>query len=111
MPKKSPILQILVVISSILLSACASNGVSELYDFHTIETEDDRKVFEYRYPIGVTDSGKSISSRKVFSFEDMREELNKYMEVFRYCEQGFFVYDETFDGREYALRGECQEPK
>lgn len=100
-------------IPAFLLIGCASNSVSDLYDFYPVESDDDRKVFEYRYSIGVAGLAdqSSLSSRKGFSFADMREELNKYMDVFRYCEQGFFVYDEVFDGREYALRGECQEPK
>jgi len=100
-----------LLLTTLFLFSCATNKVSDLYDFHPIETVDSRKVFEYRYVLGESESRQPLSSSKAFSFVEMRKELNKYMDVYPYCNEGFFVYDELFNGREYTLLGECQEPK
>jgi hypothetical protein len=33
------------------------------------------------------------------------------MQANPYCTQGYFIYDESFDGNKYSLSGECQESK
>tara|TARA_R110002073_G_scaffold228312_3_gene389086 strand:- start:244 stop:582 length:339 start_codon:yes stop_codon:yes gene_type:complete len=107
--------QVLVLSTYCLLSACASNSYSELYDFYPVETKTDSKRFSYEFILGSgsrADGSRDAPPRGfVVSFNDMREELEKYMEENPYCTQGYFVYDEIFDGNKYTLLGECQESK
>ncbi len=105
----------LVLCTYFLLSACASNSYSELYDFYPVETNTDSKRFRYEFILGTGSAANSSREAPhrgfVVSFDDMREELEKYMDENPYCTQGYFVYDEIFDGNKYTLLGECQESK
>jgi hypothetical protein len=107
--------RILVLYTCLFLSACASNSHSELYDFYPVETNTDSKRFRYEFILG---TGSRVNSSReapprgfVVSFDDMREDLEKYMDENPYCTQGYFVYNEIFDGNKYTLLGECQESK
>lgn len=102
------------MVVAVLLASCASNQVSDLYEFYEVESDDERKLFGYRFVLDPAQRRPETNKRPVrggISFADMREELNKYMELFPYCREGFFVYDESFNGQRYILRGECQESK
>lgn len=98
-----------------LVAACASSRYSELYEFYPVETKTDSKLFRYEFilrPEQRINSSRSLPPPGfAVSFEDMRNELEKYMEANPYCTEGYFVYDESFDGNKYSLRGECQESK
>jgi len=99
-----------------LLSSCATTKISDLYEFYEVESEGESKLFGYRFVIDPNQrqpetSKRLTPDRYAVSFDDMRKELEKYMEVFPYCTQGYFVYDESFDGQKYILSGECQESK
>ena len=100
----------------LLLTACASNQVSDLYEFAVVDSETDSKLFEYSFVVDPNQRQPGTSKKLLprdfaVSFGDMREELRKYMQAFPYCTQGYFVYDESFDGQKYRLLGECQESK
>lgn len=100
----------------LLVVGCASSPISDLYEFYPVDSEDERKLFGYRFVVDPAQRQTATSKRKVplqfaVSFENMREELNKYMGVFHYCLEGYFVYDESFDGQRYILHGECKESK
>ena len=99
-----------------VLSACATNKISDLYEFYEIPSQSESKLFEYRFVVDPNqrraETSKRITSdRFAVSFRDMRDELEKYMDAFPYCSEGYFVYDENFDGQKYALLGECQESR
>ena len=101
---------------TLLLAACASHQVSDLYEFAVVDSETDSKLFEYSFVLDPNQrqpgTGKKLlPGNFAVSFDDMREALEKYMRAFPYCSQGYFVYDESFDGQQYRLRGECQESK
>lgn len=106
----------------VVLVACSSNKVSELYRFQPVQSADSSKRFTYglsvRGPGGVAERqgngrGQASAARRnpAADFEDMRDELENYMTVVEYCTQGYFIYDETFNGIQYLLHGECQESK
>jgi len=98
-----------------LMTACASNRYSELYEFYPVETKTDSKLFSYQFILRPDERGNSSGASPppgfVVSFEDMRQELEKYMAENPYCTQGYFIYNEIFDGNKYSLLGECQESK
>lgn len=109
-----------MILALSLLTACATNKLSDLYVLKPVETADLSKRFTYGYAIrgpggGQQGGGSESSSRngqsreRPGSFEDMREELENTMAVIGYCTEGYFVYDETFNGNQYLLHGECQE--
>lgn len=110
-------LKCLLVLSMLMtIVSCATNKVSDLYEFYEIESEGQSKLFGYGFILDPTkrQAGKSLKNvPKGFavSFADMRKELEKHMKIHPYCLEGFFVYDEVFDGKEYKLLGECQESK
>ena len=111
-----PLCCLLLVLSTLLLTSCASTGVSDLYEFYEIESANNSKLFEYRFIVDPNQRRPETSKKPaprggVVSFGHMRQELKKYMEAFPYCTEGYFVYDESFDGQEYKLLGECQESK
>lgn len=87
------------------LFACSSPSVSDRYDLQTLDSEDASKRFTY----GFSARGQDRDRSRAASVADMRRELENYMAATGYCEQGYFIYDETFDGAEYLLHGECQE--
>lgn len=117
----------LLLLLASLSSACASSKPSEHYNFRALETADQSKRFTYGFSIrSLGSAGESVlgntrsvgsspsdrdsrSRAKPINFEEMREELAIYMSVTEYCNKGYFVYDETFDGTQYLLHGECQE--
>ena len=99
-----------------ILCSCASSRVSNLYEFYEIESKGESKFFGYRFVLDPAQrqpgtSGRSIPDHFAISFDDMRKELKKYMAVYPYCTEGYFVYDESFDGQRYRLLGECQESR
>lgn len=103
-------------LAGLMLVSCVSNPVSDLYEFYEIESGTDSKLFGYRFVIDPAERQPGTSRRLMpngfnVNFADMRDELSKYMEVFPYCREGYFVYDESFDGQRYILLGECQESK
>ena len=103
----------------LMLQSCASQTLSSKYQLKAVETEDDSKRFTYGFNIagfgsslGGEGPNPSANARaRSANFEEMRKELETYMQVTGYCADGYFVYDETFNGREYLLYGECQESK
>lgn len=100
----------------IAASGCASNPVSELYEFYPVETNSESKLFEYQFILDPAERRSGTKQTKIpqgfaVSFNDMRAELDKYMKAYSFCLEGYFVYDESFDGQRYILRGECQESK
>lgn len=100
----------------LVLTGCATNKVSDLYEFYEVESKGESKLFGYRFVIDPNQrqpgtSKRLTPNRFAISFDDMREELENYMDVFPYCTEGYFVYDESFDGQKYTLLGECQESK
>lgn len=116
MSSKYRLLKALSVLACLSLTACASTGVSDLYEFYTVESTNDSKLFGYRFVVDPTERQPGTSKKILprgfnVSFADMRDELEKYMESFPYCRDGYFVYDESFDGQRYILHGECQESK
>lgn len=40
---------------------------------------------------------------------EMETALRIYFAMYPYCQEGYFVYDQGFDGSTYTLLGECQE--
>lgn len=112
----------LVLIVSGLLG-CASSSVSDRYQFESLDTEDSSKRFTYSAFIrgvggvaqeqgaGQAQGTAGPARARSVNVEDMKKELEGYMAVTGYCGQGYFIYDETFDGVEYLLHGECQESK
>ena len=62
-------------------------------------------------PLAVARDGNTVRPRRLetVDFSAMRKELDIYMDANLYCSEGYFVYNETFDGGEYLLHGECQE--
>lgn len=107
----------LVVLSLFtFLCSCATNKVSDLYEFYEIDSVGESKLFGYRFVLDpsqrqVGKNRRSVPAGFAVSFVDMREELEKYMKLYPYCQEGYFVYDESFDGQEYKLLAECQESK
>ena len=101
---------LLVSLMLLVLCACASNQFSRLYQFQQVDSEGPSKLFRYGLTIGQGTTVSPADARRV-SFADMRKELEKYMDAVQFCTQGYFVYNETFDGSEYLLHGECQESK
>ena len=106
---------------AVTLASCASPTISPKYQLRTVETEDESKRFTYGFSArrSALGSGGEAPTRgagrqrrdRGASFADMRKELETYMEITRYCSEGYFVFDESFDGNEYLLHGECQESK
>lgn len=41
--------------------------------------------------------------------ENMKIALDSYFEQQPFCEEGYFLYDQGFDGNTYTILGECQE--
>lgn len=105
----------LAVLVVTLVCACASSRYSELYEFYPVETKTDSKLFRYEFilrPEQGTNNSRAVPPPGfAVSFDDMREELERYMQANPYCTQGYFIYDESFDGNRYSLSGECQESK
>lgn len=102
----------------VVLTGCASPKISPKYQLKTVATEDDSKRFTYGFFAkgpgggpGSQPSARGGTRDRGVNFRDMREELGVYMEITGYCSDGYFIYDETFNGREYLLHGECQESK
>jgi len=102
------------------LSACATKVASDRYNFSAIDSQDNSKRFTYGFSVrraadgsSSTDGEPRVSSRprrqESADFMKMRDALENYMEDYQYCKEGYFVYNETFDGRHFLLHGECQE--
>ena len=106
---------IALVSSLMTLIACAGRGVSDLYEFHVVESQNESKLFTYQFILDPaqrsTQSRRAVPTGFSADFGDMREELAVYMRQYPYCLEGYFIYDETFDGERYMLHGECQESK
>lgn len=123
----------LILLLAFLAVSCASNKPSGQYEFSLVSTEDMSKRFTYGNILGRP--GSSLAERAEsggsaggasqrsgsqaprqaefarVSFAEMREDLEEYMAVEQYCTDGYFIYNETFDGRRYLLHGECQESR
>ena len=113
----------LIYIVLLVLGACASKVPSDRYNFSGVQSQDGSKRFVYGYsvrrsapgaPLAVERDGaarNAVRPRRLetVDFSAMRKELDIYMNVNPYCSEGYFVYNETFDGGEYLLHGECQE--
>lgn len=41
--------------------------------------------------------------------ERMEAALEAYFVEYPFCEEGYFLYDQGFNGRAYTMLGECQE--
>ena len=97
------------------LIGCAGANVSDLYEFHEVESQNESKLFNYQFVLDPAQrssaSRRDVPTGFAASFSDMRDELEIYMRTFPYCLEGYFIYDETFDGERYMLHGECQESK
>jgi hypothetical protein len=65
-----------------------------------------RFVYEVRFGSG---SRQSAGRSQAPSQEIMEEALEDYFAQDPYCEQGYFLYDQGFDGSSYTILGECQE--
>lgn len=111
-------------------TACATNKPPENFVLKPVASNDASKRFTYGALSGrgggPDDAGAGQSERQgggsaggqggrgggqTISFDQLREGLEDYMALNNYCTQGYFVYDETYNGREYLLHGECQESK
>lgn len=96
-----------VALLALMVIACASPTISDRYEFENVVSEDSSKRFTYGF--STRESGRNRP--RSASVEDMKKELGEYMAISEYCIEGYFIYDESFDGTEYLLHGECQESK
>ena len=118
-----PVSRIFLLILVSILVSCASKKVSDQYQLQSVESADSSKRFTYGFYVQRLGVGSpsldgenrgSIRSRprdQTANFEEMRQELKNYMAITGYCSEGYFIYDETFNGSQYLLHGECQESK
>lgn len=118
-----------VLLAAVFAASCATTQTSDQYEFSWVATEDMSKRFTYasfaygsaasldertQSPGGAQDAPQRSSGQPGvgrISFGEMREDLEDYMAVEQYCTDGYFIYNETFDGRRYLLHGECQESR
>lgn len=134
-----PLGLIWVFVLSLFAAACASNTPPEHFVLKPVASNDDSKRFTYGVRVGRqgggpgrggpggasggggSGSGPQGSGQQGGSggpqrgnqvgFEQLREALEDYMALNQYCTEGYFIYDETYNGNEYLLHGECQESK
>ena len=115
----------------ILLSACAGKEQVLLPDyFDTQILTDGSKRFSFRLdqnPRAGQGSQRQTGSdqeagrpnrdensgtggrQSVPNREEMEEALEAYFEIYPFCSEGYFIYDQGFDGNSYTMLGECQE--
>lgn len=108
-----------LVVWGVLLASCAGKEQLIMPDrFDTEIMQDGSKRFSFSLDFnrrgrllnsGDSSSGRaspvSIAPRQA----EMESALSMYLEMYPYCEEGYFVYDQGFDGSTYTLLGECQE--
>ena len=93
------------VVAVLMLASCAGQSQFEDYQFRAVASDDGSKRFQYVLPA----IGEGVEPSSRGNFAKMRDVLGRYLEHTQYCLDGFFVYDETFDGLEYLLHGECRD--
>lgn len=115
----------LIVLTS-FLAACASQQQIVMPDrFETETLEDGSKRFSFNLDFNRSRDDESSQQegqpqeaptnraggapRRVPSRAEMDEILEVYFQNYPYCEDGYFVYDQGFDGNSYTMLGECQE--
>lgn len=122
----------LVVLLSLLLVACASQQEIRLPDqFETETLVDGSKRFSFVLNFAPRFGGAGQADgegrqqegqpqraptgraggtpQRVPSRAEMDQVLEEYFQRYPYCEEGYFVYDQGFDGSRYTMLGECQE--
>ena len=116
---------ILAPVLILMATACATSMPPENFVLRPVASDDDSKRFTYGARVGRGGGSEGGAGRsadgggrqagggrgQTISFEQLREGLEDYMALTSYCTQGYFVYDETYNGNEYLLHGECQESK
>ena len=116
---------ILALALIVMAAACATSMPPENFVLRPVASDDDSKRFTYGARVGRGGGSEGGAARsadgggrqvgggrgQTISFEQLREGLEDYMALTSYCTQGYFVYDETYNGNEYLLHGECQESK
>lgn len=104
----------------LLVTACAGKDQLVMPDNFSTETlVDGSKRFSFsvnsarRNADGITardiSQGRAAQGAPAPRAEDMEQALKGYFEIYPYCEEGYFIYDQGFDGNTYTLLGECQE--
>ncbi|GEM_PF-1486158 len=103
----------------VLAASCAGKEQLIMPDrFDTEILQDGSKRFSFSLDFnrrgrlvssGDAASGRSASVSIAPRQAEMERALNMYFEMYPYCDEGYFVYDQGFDGSTYTLLGECQE--
>lgn len=98
----------LLLLASGLVTSCSSTNVNILPDrFETDVLADGSKRFLFEVRSG-PGAGRR-EGRDRLNAENMRLALDSYFELQPFCEEGYFLYDQGFDGNAYTILGECQE--
>ncbi len=112
--RPSPGVSASTIAASVMLLSCATTPPSDLYAFRALDSDNSSKLFVYETIPGKTsgESARPTSQRPgAGNYAEMRRQLEGDPRVGQYCQMGYFIYGETFDGRTYSLLGECQESK
>lgn len=99
-----------------LLVACASSPVLVTPDHYETRVDSDgAKRFEF----GVRRLTEAPSLQNMrdgrtqeiepLRFEQIEDSLQAWMESDGFCRDGFFIYDQRFDGSLYLVLGECRD--
>lgn len=100
---------VLTPLLAILLASCSSNRAVLMPDrFDTESLEDGSKRFVFEVNDGPAARWEQARARAL-SQDNMESALEVYFEQYPFCEKGYFVYDQGFNGRAYTILGECQE--
>ncbi|MBC6427898.1 MAG: hypothetical protein GDA55_01440 [Cellvibrionales bacterium] len=112
MRTKPPILPVATLMCA-LLGGCASPSIPRDYQFQPA-TNAERKLFTYAFAptpqrVAPASQNRTQPTASPISFQKMRKTLAKDARLAAYCTQGYFIYQQSFDGQHYRLHGECQE--
>ncbi len=76
--------------------------------FDTEILEDGSKRFVFEVLSGPGGEGRG-NRNMIPQPEAMETALEAYFSEHPFCEEGYFLYDQGFNGRAYSMLGECQE--
>jgi hypothetical protein len=98
---------VFTLLFAILIASCSSSNAFLMPDrFETDILSDGSKRFLFEVN---TNSGRAEGRGGAIDREGMELGLRGYFEQYPYCEEGFFLYDQGYDGSTYTMLGECQE--
>ena len=92
-----------------LIASCSSSSVVLVPDrFETEVLSDGSKRFVFEVNFGPT-AGRADRRSGALDRTSMESALEGYFEQNPFCQEGYFLYDQGFNGRAYTMLGECQE--